>query len=131
MKGAAVAAASFTTETACTAAPVPASAGERTVQDIASDEAFWRPIVAQYDVTPDVVNFENGYWGLMAKPVLEAFVRNTEKVNRHNSWYARRDYYSDIQPIHAKHRISPSARVSREKNCESQAQIVHRTGFVL
>ncbi len=102
MKGAAVAAASFTTETACTAAPVPASAGERTVQDIASDEAFWRPIVAQYDVTPDVVNFENGYWGLMAKPVLEAFVRNTEKVNRHNSWYARRDYYSDIQPIHAR-----------------------------
>ncbi|HBF90558.1 MAG TPA: aminotransferase, partial [Hyphomonas atlantica] len=67
MKGAAVAAASFTTETACTAAPVPASAGERTVQDIASDEAFWRPIVAQYDVTPDVVNFENGYWGVMGK----------------------------------------------------------------
>ncbi|MCA8892835.1 MAG: aminotransferase class V-fold PLP-dependent enzyme [Hyphomonas sp.] len=102
MKGAAVAAASFTTETACTAAPVPASAGERTVQDIASDEAFWRPIVAQYDVTPDVVNFENGYWGLMAKPVLEAFIRNTEKVNRNNSWYARRDYYAEIQPIHAR-----------------------------
>lgn len=102
MKGAAVAAASFTTETACTASPVPASAGERTVQDIASDEAFWRPIVAQYDVTPDVVNFENGYWGLMAKPVLEAFVRNTEKVNRNNSWYARRDYYAEIQPIHAR-----------------------------
>ena len=102
MKGAAVAAASFATETACTAAPVPASAGEQAVQDIASDEAFWRPIVAQYDVTPNVVNFENGYWGLMAKPVLEAFVRNTEKVNRNNSWYARRDYYSDIQPIHAR-----------------------------
>nr|WP_321362527.1 aminotransferase class V-fold PLP-dependent enzyme [uncultured Hyphomonas sp.] len=102
MKGAAVAAASFTTETACAAAPVPASAEERTVQDIASDEAFWRPIVAQYDVTPEIVNFENGYWGLMAKPVMEAFFRNTEKVNRNNSWYARRDYYSDMQPIHAR-----------------------------
>ncbi len=70
------------------------------MQQIASDEAVWRPIVAQYDVTPDIVNFENGYWGLMAKPVLEAFIRNTEKVNRNNSWYARRDYYAEIQPIH-------------------------------
>ncbi|MEZ5984759.1 MAG: aminotransferase class V-fold PLP-dependent enzyme [Hyphomonas sp.] len=100
MKGAAVAAASFTTETACAAAPAPAVAGDRTAQDIAGDEAFWRTIAAHYDVTPDVVNFENGYWGLMAKPVMEAFFRNTEKVNRNNSWYARRDYYADIQPIH-------------------------------
>ncbi len=100
MKGAAVVAASVTTETACAAAPVPAAAGERTVQELARDEAFWRPIAAQYDVTSDVVNFENGYWGLMAKPVMEAFLRNTEKVNRNNSWYARRDYYAEIQPIH-------------------------------
>jgi selenocysteine lyase/cysteine desulfurase len=102
MKGAAVAAASATTQTACTATPVPAETGDRPVQDIASDEAFWRPIAAQYDITPDVVNFENGYWGLMAKPVLEAFVQNTEKVNRNNSWYARRDYYAEIQPVHAR-----------------------------
>lgn len=79
MKGAAVAAASFATETACAAAPGSAETGGRTVQQIASDEAVWRPIVAQYDVTPDIVNFENGYWGLMAKPVLEAFIRNTER----------------------------------------------------
>lgn len=102
MKGAAVAAASFATETACATAPVPATSRERTVQELARDEAFWRPIAAQYDVTPDIVNFENGYWGLMAKPVLEAFILNTEKVNRNNSWYARRDYYSEIQPIHAR-----------------------------
>lgn len=98
MKGAAAAAASFTSETACAASPVNPSA-ELTAQFLASDEAFWRTIAAQYDVTPDVVNFENGYWGLMAKPVMEAFFRNTEKVNRNNSWYARRDYYADIQPI--------------------------------
>jgi len=98
MKGAAVAAASFVSETACAASPV-APPADLTAQSLASDEAFWRTIAAQYDVTPDVVNFENGYWGLMAKPVMEAFFRNTEKVNRNNSWYARRDYYADIQPI--------------------------------
>tara|TARA_R100000365_G_C2748634_1_gene80896 strand:+ start:4663 stop:5940 length:1278 start_codon:yes stop_codon:yes gene_type:complete len=101
MKGAAFAAASFTTETACAAAPVPAaSANKQMAGKIAMDETFWRTIARYYDVTPDVVNFENGYWGLMAKPVMNAFFRNTEKINRSNSWYARREYFSDIQPIH-------------------------------
>ena len=101
MKGAAIAAASFTTETACASAPVPAaSADKQKAEDIALDETFWRKIASHYDVTPDVVNLENGYWGLMAKPVMDAFFRNTEKVNRQNSWYARREYFSDIQPIH-------------------------------
>jgi isopenicillin-N epimerase len=99
MKGAAAAAASFTAGTAHAAVPAPPSM-DRAAQGLASDEAFWRTIAAQYDVTPDVVNFENGFWGLMAKPVMEAFFRNTEKVNRNNSWYARRDYYTDLQPIH-------------------------------
>lgn len=99
MKGAAAAAASFTAGPARGAVPARPSM-DRTVQELASDEAFWRTIAAQYDVTPDVVNFENGFWGLMAKPVMEAFFRNTEKVNRNNSWYARRDYYTDIEPIH-------------------------------
>jgi len=102
MKGAAAFAASFTSQTARAAELQRADTGARTLQDIARDEAVWRPIAAQYDVTPDMVNFENGYWGVMAKPVLDAFIRNTAKVNRDNSWYARRSYFSDIEPIHAR-----------------------------
>ncbi|KCZ49253.1 hypothetical protein HY3_16030 [Hyphomonas pacifica] len=101
MKGAAFVAASFTaTETGCATAPIAASAAKQAVEDIATDETYWRAIAKHYDVIPDVVNFENGYWGLMAKPVMEAFFRSTEKVNRSNSWYARREYFSDMQPIH-------------------------------
>lgn len=100
MKGAAVTAASFATETTTSSAtPVPDTA-RRPAEAIAKDETFWRAIAANYDVTPDVVNFENGYWGLMARPVMDAFFRNTEKVNRNNSWYARRDYHADVEPIH-------------------------------
>lgn len=98
MKGAAAAAASF--NSGCAIAASPAAGGpERSPLEIARDEAYWASIAAQYDVTGDIVNFENGYWGLMARPVMEAFFRNTEKVNRNNSWYARRDYYGDLQPI--------------------------------
>ena len=102
MKGAAAAAASFASHPARAALPSEAGTGARSVQEIARDEAYWRPIAAQYEVTPDIVNFENGYWGLMAKPVLEAFVRNTDRINRNNSWYARRDYHAELEPVHAR-----------------------------
>ena len=66
------------------------------------DEAYWAKVAAQYEVTNEVINFENGYWGLMARPVLEAFKRHTDYVNRQNSWYARRQFYKDIEPIRAR-----------------------------
>lgn len=101
MKGAAAAAASLSSGTAT--AGTPAQTGPDCPRHaLANDETFWRSIAAHYDVTKDVVNFENGYWGLMARPVMEAFFRNTEKVNRNNSWYARREFYKDMEPIHAR-----------------------------
>lgn len=39
-------------------------------------------------VTDAVINLEAGYWGVMASPVREAFVRQVERVNRDNSFYA-------------------------------------------
>lgn len=66
------------------------------------DEAYWAQVASQYEVTNEVINFENGYWGLMARPVLEAFKRHTDYVNRQNSWYARRQFYNDIEPIRAR-----------------------------
>ncbi|MBL4879082.1 MAG: aminotransferase, partial [Hyphomonas sp.] len=98
MKGAAATAASFNVAAAY-AGPVPLSEGESPEINLAQDEIYWQKIAAQYDVTPDIVNFENGYWGLMARPVMEAFFRHTERVNRENSSYARQNFYKDLQPI--------------------------------
>ena len=56
------------------------------------DEAFWASIAAQYDVADGVTNVENGNWGLMARPVLDAYLAHTEQVNRENSYFARRQY---------------------------------------
>ena len=56
------------------------------------DEAYWAGIAGQYDVMPDITNVENGNWGLMARPVLDAYKAHTERVNRENSYFARREY---------------------------------------
>lgn len=63
------------------------------------DEAFWTKIAAQYDLNPDIINVENGNWGVMSRPVLDAYIAHTERVNRDNSFYARRAFYSEFLPI--------------------------------
>ena len=66
-----------------------------------ADKDYWRAIAAQYDVTREVVQFENGMWGMMPRPVMEAYRRHTETVNRRNSFYARREYDADLEKVRA------------------------------
>ncbi|WEK01626.1 MAG: aminotransferase class V-fold PLP-dependent enzyme [Candidatus Sphingomonas phytovorans] len=63
------------------------------------DEAYWRQIAAQYDVAPDVIQLENGNWGIMARPVLTAYERAIERVNRENSFYSRRAMGPDLRAV--------------------------------
>jgi selenocysteine lyase/cysteine desulfurase len=65
------------------------------------DERWWRAIAAQYDVTPDIVQLENGNWGIMSRPVMAAYERAIERVNRDNSYYARRGFRADLDAIRA------------------------------
>jgi len=64
------------------------------------DEAYWAKIAAHYDVTRDVIQLENGNWGIMAKPVLAAYERAVERVNRENSFYTRRGFATDYHAVH-------------------------------
>ncbi|MCB1670248.1 MAG: aminotransferase class V-fold PLP-dependent enzyme [Gammaproteobacteria bacterium] len=64
---------------------------------LARDEAFWREVADYYDRSDEIVNLEQGYWGQMARPVLESYQQATQMVNTRNSWYARRRYPADLQ----------------------------------
>jgi selenocysteine lyase/cysteine desulfurase len=66
---------------------------------LAGDEAYWARVAAHYDVTDEVIQLENGNWGMMPRPVLEAYVRHTGDVNRRNSYYARREYGADAAEV--------------------------------
>jgi isopenicillin-N epimerase len=65
------------------------------------DEQHWRSIAAYYAVNPAFTNLENGNWGLMAQPVLDDYLEHTQRVNRDNSYYARRQFSQDYQRIRA------------------------------
>lgn len=60
-----------------------------------NDEAAWATIAAQYPVTRQVALLENAYWGSMANPVAAAHREQVARLNRDNSWYARRAMLAD------------------------------------
>jgi isopenicillin-N epimerase len=78
------------------AAAAPAHAGSP------GDADDWRAIADQYDITREIVPFENGMWGMMPKPVMEAYRRKTEMVNRRNSFYARRQFDTELERVRAR-----------------------------
>jgi len=63
-----------------------------TPSEVARDEAYWRAIGAQYAVTDQVTNLEAGYFGMMPTPVLAAYHRHIDRVNRESSYFARGAY---------------------------------------
>lgn len=74
-------------------AAVPAVAGRSA--PATDDTAFWKGIASQYDPTRAVIHLENGNWGMMARPVLQAYESNLERVNRDTSYYTRRGMVKD------------------------------------
>lgn len=60
--------------------------------DIATDEDYWNQVSRFYSVTDKVTNLENGYWGIMANPVMQTYQANTEFINLNNTYYARREW---------------------------------------
>ncbi len=64
-----------------------------------SDSAFWQSVAAQYDVTQQVIQLENGNWVMMARPVLAEYQRQQARVNAETSFYARRSFGPDAKRV--------------------------------
>ncbi|MBU3020348.1 aminotransferase class V-fold PLP-dependent enzyme [Aestuariibacter sp. A3R04] len=92
--------------------PAPHSEAPR---DIASNEAFWAKVASYYEVKRDIVNVENGNWGIMASPVMQSYFSHTARVNQDNSYYSRRKYWSELKPI--LHSVAARLAVSPEEIC--------------
>jgi selenocysteine lyase/cysteine desulfurase len=59
---------------------------------VAQDETYWREVAAQYQVAQSPTNLEAGFFGMMPMPVLAAYHRHIDRVNRESSHFARLGY---------------------------------------
>ena len=71
---------------------VPMAHGAGQAGDASPVPTGWDGLARHYDLSADIVNLENAYYGIMARPVMDEFKRNIEYLNRHNSVYMRRDF---------------------------------------
>lgn len=67
--------------------------------NLGSDAGYWNAVRGLYSVTPDIVNLENGYWGIMAEPVKAEYKRLTDFVNFENTVYARTKIGKDLDDV--------------------------------
>ena len=84
---------------ALTAAPDLVAAGPAIGRPAPDDEIAWAAVASQYAVTRQVAQLENAYWGSMALPVAAAHRENIARLNRDNSWYARRAMVADQKRV--------------------------------
>ncbi len=81
--------AAMTPPISAVAAKAPARPNE-TPEQLARNEAYWRDVAAQYDITRDVVMLGECLfrrrWRAPCSPPMR---RNLERVNRENSYYAQ------------------------------------------
>lgn len=54
------------------------------------DETYWATVRAQYTVSPDFINLENGFFGMQATPVFEAWQRIERQVHLENAYFLRK-----------------------------------------
>src|SRR5688500_15264548 len=59
----------------------------------ANAEKFYRNLRRKYyNISEEFINLENGYFGVQPTPVLKAFQKNIELVNKELSRFARAEY---------------------------------------
>ena len=56
---------------------------------LAEDEKFWAAVRAKFQLTPEYINLENGYYCFQPEEVLEAFIGHVRHVNVMGSRYMR------------------------------------------
>ncbi|WP_439635941.1 aminotransferase class V-fold PLP-dependent enzyme [Oceanicaulis sp.] len=86
--------------------------------DAAQDEAYWADVSGLYDVTDEVIHLEHGNWGMMARPVQNAYLAHVETVNRRNSYYARREFWAEARAI--------KDQIARTLGCDADEIVLTR-----
>jgi isopenicillin-N epimerase len=83
-----------------------------TPDEVARDEAVWQRVASHYRISRAVTNLDNGYWGLMAQPVLDAYTANIDRVNTEGVHYIRSAYVKDLEAARARVAAALGADVS-------------------
>lgn len=64
-----------------------------------TEDEFWELIRGQYELHPDFINLESGYYNIIPKPTLEHQIKHLKRVNLEGSYYMREHRFKDKDRI--------------------------------
>jgi len=79
---------------------------------------FWLQIRNDYILKPDYINLENGYFSMMAQPVLEKYMADVRMINTEASYYMRTVQFEKKQKV--------SDRLAEMLGCAGDELIITR-----
>ena len=56
---------------------------------MAQDEDIWALVRGEYDLKPEYINLENGYYSIMPKGIMEQYLDHIREVNEQGAYYMR------------------------------------------
>jgi len=108
------------------AAPLSGSAIEKWISKtnhlpagaLAEDENFWMGIRGEYELKPDYINLENGYYNILPKEILENYLQHIREVNYQGSYYMR--------TVQVENKKMMAAKVAALAGCSPEELILTR-----
>ncbi len=82
------------------------------------DEGFWERVRKDYDLKPEYINLENGYYNIAPQPVLQKFLEHVQMVNYEGSYYMRTVQWDNKKNI--------AARLAQLVSCDKEELIITR-----
>ena len=64
-----------------------------------SENEFWELVRNQYDLHPDFINLESGYYNIIPKPTIAKQIDHLKRVNLEGSYYMRTHRFKDKDNI--------------------------------
>lgn len=93
------------------------SFGDEPYPDVESDD-FWARIRKDYDLKPEYINLENGYYNFVPKPILTKYIAHAKEVNYQGSYYMRTVQWENKNAV--------AARLAKLLNCSDKELVVTR-----
>lgn len=81
-------------------------------------EAFWKRIRMDYQLKPDYINLESGYYNIIPTPLMNKFVEHAKHVNYEGSYYMRTVQWENKQNV--------AARLAKLVNCSDKELVITR-----
>ena len=82
------------------------------------EDEFWQVVRSHYNLHPDFINLESGYYSITPKPTLSKYFKHVERVNLEGSYYMRNNRFYDKNII--------TAQLASFTGCDSKSLVITR-----